>query len=208
MALELCNGLISQSVAPDCDNIITNGLEQIGVIFNRSEIEMTKGLSLDSVTYDNIVSAVNAASGTGSATGYAIYQLGSQPFNGTKVEFAEGTAVNTFTNTCSFVLLDNGPQVCKNVIDQLSNGEFVVIFQNKFTSATGTGNTAVHLNKYQMMGVERGLKASGIECDKYSDDTNSGWAITLTEEKATKSAWFFNTGTDSGTKSAFDGFYE
>ena len=39
---------------------------------------------------------------------------------------------------------------------------------------------------------------------KYSDETNSGWIITLVESKATKSAWFLYAETDEATETAFN----
>lgn len=189
--LTLCGASIMGHIKPDCNNIITPGLEQIGVIINKNDIA---GYTVDSSS-PNVIEGVTLKQGK---KGYVIYQMGSQPFNGTAVAFEEGSVVNTFTNTCSFVILDNGPQVCNDVVDNLANGEFVVLFKNKF-SELDNGN---HTGYWQVMGKERGLKATGIDCDKYSDDTNSGWAITLTETKATKSAWFFFKTDEATTDSA------
>lgn len=189
--LTLCGASIAMDVAPNCDNIITPGLEQVGVIINRNDI---KGYDYSS-DFPNVIEGINLKDGK---KGHIIYQMGAQPFNGTAVAFEEGSIVNTFTNTCSFVILDNGPEVCADVIDQIANGEFVVLFKNKFSSITD-GN---HTGYWQVMGKERGLKANGIDCDKYSDDTNSGWQITLQETKATKSAWFIFKTSDDPTKTS------
>lgn len=195
--LDLCGASISGNVTIDCDNIITPGLEQVGVIFNRNDIE---GWSEDS-TNNSIIDGITLKTGV---KGHVIYQMGSQPFNGTSVAFAEGSIVNTFTNTCSFVILNNGPQVCKDIIDNLANGSFVVLFKNKFSEKDGNN----HPGLWQIMGKESGLKASDISCDKYSDDTNSGWQITLTEEKATKSALFFFKTDDATTDTTVQGLTE
>lgn len=195
--LDLCGASISGNVTIDCDNIITPGLEQVGVIFNRNDIE---GWSEDS-TNNSIIDGITLKTGV---KGHVIYQMGSQPFNGTSVAFAEGSIVNTFTNTCSFVILNNGPQVCKDIIDNLANGSFVVLFKNKFSEKDGNN----HPGLWQIMGKESGLKASDISCDKYSDDTNSGWQITLTEEKATKSALFFFKTDDTTTDTTVQGLTE
>lgn len=190
--LTLCGASISGNIKPDCDNIITPGLEQIGVILNRNDISSWT----ESSTNPNIIEAIGQKTGT---KGYVIYQMGNQPFNGTSVAFEEGSVVNTFTNTCSFVILDNGPDVCKDVVDNLANGTFVVLFKNKFSEKDASGN---HPGYWQIMGKERGLKATGIDCDKYSDDTNSGWQITLTETKSTKSGIFFFDTDDATTDSS------
>ena len=195
--LDLCGASISGNVTIDCDNIITPGLEQVGVIFNRNDIESWT----ENSTNNSIIEGITLKTGV---KGHVIYQMGSQPFNGTSVAFAEGSIVNTFTNTCSFVILNNGPQVCKDIIDNLANGSFVVLFKNKFSEKDGDN----HPGLWQIMGKESGLKASDISCDKYSDDTNSGWQITLTEEKATKSALFFFKTDDTTTDTAVQGLTE
>lgn len=190
--LELCGASIQAHIKPDCNNVITPGLEQIGVIINRNDIT---GYTID----EDLPNTITGITLSSAAKGHVIYQLGSQPFNGTTVAFEEGSVLNTFTNTCSFVILDNGPAVCKDVVDQIANGEFVVLFKNKFSEVDTDGN---HTGYWQVMGKERGLKATGIDCDKYSDDTNSGWQITLTETKSTKSAWYFFKDSDSDTTAA------
>lgn len=196
--LRLCGASISGNIQPDCDNIITPGLEQIGVIINRNDIATWT----ESSDNPNIIEGITLKQ---NKNAYVIYQMGNQPFNGTSVAFEEGSVVNTFTNTCSFVILDNGPEVCNNVVDNLANGTFVVLFKNKFSEKDASGN---HPGLWQVMGKERGLKASGIDCDKYSDDTNSGWAITLTEQKATKSGIFVFKTDDASTDTMVQGLTE
>lgn len=194
---DFCSSAIAKNLEPECDNIITPGLEQLGIIVNLADCNPVKN--------GNIITDLGMAE---SKTGYYIYQMGSQPFSGTKTSLTTGTVFNTFTHTVQFVLLNNSPSVCADIIDQLSNGSFGVIVQNKFNrTRTGTQSTIPvykSMNKFQCYGFESGLKATAIECDKYSDETNSGWLITLTEEKATKSAWFFYTTDDEATQTAFE----
>ena len=52
-----------------------------------------------------------------------------------------------------------------------------------------------------MFGYAQALKASAGENDKYSDDTEGGWLITLEEESVPKAAYFFFD-TDSETTAA------
>ena len=47
---------------------------------------------------------------------------------------------------------------------------------------------------------KRQLTLSAGSCEKYSDDTLSGWAITLKEEKAPRSAMFLNAGSLAATE--------
>lgn len=195
---DYCSSSISQNCEPQCSNLITPGLEQVGVILNSADV--------NPVINGNIVSDMGVAEGK---TGYYIYQLGSQPFNGTKTELVTGSVFNSFTHTVQFVILDNSPTVCENVIDQLSNGSFVAVLENKHKRMkTGVDSNGADVygssNRYQCYGVESGLKATAIACEKYSDETNSGWLVTLAETKATKSGVFFYTGTDEDTTTAFN----
>lgn len=173
----LCTKLIAADIEQNCTNPIFAGLEMIGYIINKSEIaSITKS--------DNKVSAIALATGK---TAFHIYNDGKQPFNGTKTTMAEGTISNKFTNEVSFVVADDGPAVQKDIIEKLANGEFVVIVENKW-------HNAVTDNTFQIYGLQKGLRASAIENDKYSADTDGGWEITLTEEGVPQSAiYFFDT---------------
>lgn len=201
----LCSAAVAADMKPNCANIITPGVEQMGVLINRADIESyTMGETLNSVTYNNIVSDITLGTGK---TGYWIYQMGSTPFDGTNTALVEGSILNTFTHTVSFVILDNSPEVAEKVVDQLSNGEYVVVLQNKYIqSITTTGQTPTTYNygKYQVYGLQNGLKGTAIDCEKWSDETNSGWKITLTETKATKSAIFYYNTDDTTTDAAFN----
>ena len=48
--------------------------------------------------------------------------------------------------------------------------------------------------EYQVYGYYQGLRASAIDNEKYSEDTDGGWLVTLQETSVPKSALFyFNT---------------
>ena len=111
-------------------------------------------------------------------TAYDIVQGGKTPFTGTQQEMAEGTYQNTITNTIQFVILNQGTTTASQVF-ALMNGEFVVALQNN----NGT---------YQVFGLEAGLRASAMIRELYSDDTLSGWLITMTEENAVKGNLFID----------------
>lgn len=125
---------------------------------------------------------------------YAIRQEGSKPFTGTKTELTVGTYRNSWKNTVAVVVLANTPDVCANIIDGLANGKFVIILRNLSKGADGKA-------EYQVFGYAQALKASAGENDKYSDDTEGGWLITLEEESVPKAAYFFFD-TDSETTAA------
>ena len=195
---DYCSSAIARNIEPQCANLISPGLEQVGVIVNLADVNPVKD--------GNFITDIGLKDGK---KGFYIYQMGSQPFGGTKTSLTTGNVFNSFEHTVQFVILDNSPEVCEQIIDQLSNGSFGVIVENKHkrtkVGVDGQGKDIFNQsNRYQCYGFESGLKASSIECDKYSDETNSGWIITLVESKATKSAWFLYAETDEATETAFN----
>ena len=190
-----CESLIAQDIIIPCEDQVTKGLEGDGLIINRDDIDFTK-----SVVAGNIIKTLvlmGSLKDLGLQVGkkaYAIRQEGSKPFTGTKTELTVGTYRNSWKNTVAVVVLANTPDVCANIIDGLANGKFVIILRNLSKGADGNA-------EYQVFGYAQALKASAGENDKYSDDTEGGWLITLEEESVPKAAYFFFD-TDSETTAA------
>lgn len=189
----VCDYSIKRDIAPSCDDPIVPGVEQEGVIFNRSDIDFSTVKF--SENHKNVIETLALKSG---AKGYKVVVYGNSPFNGTNTALATGTYRNTFTNTVNMVILDNNPDVCSDVIDGLANGEFVVILENKSKSlnATEAGYSA-----FQVYGYYQGLNAAEIANDKYSEETEGGWSVSLTETKVPKSALFLFKTDYEATKS-------
>ena len=179
---KLCEAIIAKDIDFACDEQSIRGLEADGIIINRSDIDFTA--TAYDTTHKNIIKTMVLKTGK---KGYLVQQYGSTPFTGTKTELVVGTYHNTYTNTVALAVLNNTPDVAENVIDGLGNGEFVVILKNKQKGADGSA-------EYQVYGYAQGLKASELTNDKYSEDTDGGWLVTLQETGAPKSAlFFFNT---------------
>lgn len=201
MANNVCDFLLTQDIAASCTDPVTTGFEQDGIIMNRADIDF------DSVKFDtargNVISEIAMQSGK---RAYKVRVLGSTPFNGTNTSFVAGNYQNTFTNTVQFVVLDNGPDVCENVIDALANGKFVMILENSYKALnkeTNKGDAA-----FQVYGYQQGLVASAIENDKYSEDANGGWMVTMQETKVGNSGMFLYAGSYASTKAVFDSLTE
>lgn len=198
-----CDGLIEQGIEPGCDNPIVGGIEANGIIINRKDIDFGK------VTFEpdsagppaikgrkNVIQTMPLKSG---AKAYPVHVPTNQPFSGTTTTLEAGTNRNTFTNNVGFIILDNSPDVCSKIIDGLATGEFVVIYENKFKNLNKTTNAGD--SAFQIVGYYQGLKASTLENDKYSEDTEGGWNIVLTETKVPKSALFlYNKDLDTTKK--------
>lgn len=172
--MALCDFLISADIQGyDCSNPMVKGAKANGLIINKADINMA------GVTYDaSNPFKVTALPLNAGKTAYDIVQGGKTPFTGSQQELQEGTYQNTITNTIQFVILNQGSTTASQVF-ALMNGEFVVALQNN----NGT---------YQVFGLETGLRASAMIRELYSDDTLSGWLITMTEENAVKGNLFID----------------
>lgn len=192
----LCEKLLDACIAADCTNPIFTGVDSLAYIFNKSEIE--------SLTYDqtnpNLVTAITMKENNGVAyTGYKVQQLGKTPYTGTTTTLVEGNVSNKYNTEVHFVVPDNSPTASK-ILDNLANGKFVMVIKNDYEGSDGKGT-------FQIFGGKKGLTATAIDGDKYSEDTDGGWAVTLTEENTPVSALFLEhkTGTDVDTETYLEG---
>lgn len=189
---EACDYKLAQNIGASCDNPQVQGLKNKGYLMNYDDIDFDSLLRDE--TNSNIVKTLTLKS---KAKAYSAYVPGKTPFTGTKSEMQTGTFMNTFNKTASIVVLDSGPDVAKNIIDNLANGKFVFIMENKYQGDEKK-------NTFEIYGLEQGMTASEITNEKYSEDTNGGWAVTLVEEQAPTSGIFmFNTDITT-TRTALD----
>lgn len=189
MAVNICETLIAKDIAIACEDIVSKGLEADGIIINRADIDFTKTVFDD----DNksIIKQLVLKSGK---KGYKVVQNGNTPFTGTTSSLTVGTYGNKWTHEVKIVVLANTPDVTEGVIDKLANGKFVLILRNVTKGTEGKG-------EYQVYGYAQGMTCSAGENDKYSEDTEGGWLMTLQETSAPKSAMFLYN-TDSSTTAA------
>ena len=195
--MAVCDEVLKKDIIPSCDDPVVPGFEQEGVIMNRDDIDFAT--TAFSATKKNVIETLALKTGK---KAYKVVVPGNSPFTGSQVALAAGTYRNTFTNTIALVVLDNGPDVCADIIDGLANGSYVVVLENKFKGLqkeTTPGDCA-----FQVYGYYQGLKATAITNDKYSEDTEGGWAVTLEEQKAPKSALFLYKTSYDTTKTAIE----
>ena len=188
MATNICETLIAKDIAVACEDIVSKGLESDGVIINRADIDFTK-TEFDE-TNKCIIRRLVLKSGK---KGFAVIQNGNTPYTGTTSSLVVGTYGNKWTHEVKIVVLANTPEVTEGVIDKLANGKFVLILRNVTKGQGGKG-------EFQIYGYSQGLTCSAGENDKYSEDTEGGWLMTLQENSAPKSAMFlYNTDADTTT---------
>jgi hypothetical protein len=192
-----CDGLISTDVSVNCANPVIPGIESRGVIINREDVDF------DNIEYDatrsNVIKELPLKTGK---KGYAIVIPGTQPFNGTTTTLEVATIRNTFTNNLGAIILANDPDVCRKVIDSLASGKFVVVFENKYKNLRASSTPGD--STFQIMGLSQGLVAATLENDKYSEDTQGGWNVVLTETGVPESALFFFDTNIANTRTNFN----
>ena len=188
-AVNICESTIKRDIAFDCNQLSVRGLEADGVIINRSDIDFAA--TVFDETQKNIIKTLVLKSGK---KGYQVAQLGSTPFTGTQTTLNVGKYRNTWTHQIPLAVLANDPDVCNDVIDGLANGQFVVILRNKQKANKG---------EYQVYGYAQGLTAYEGTNEKYSEDTDGGWLITLQEVSTPKCALFYYNTDDTTTAKQF-----
>lgn len=187
-----CDGLILADIEPDCESPLVMGIEQEGVIINRSSINWGTAANVT----DGVIDALPLLTGQ---RGYKVVVPTKNPFTGTGVTLAEGTSRNSFASTVGIVILDDGPDVSSKVIDGLTNGEYIVVLQNKHKGVLPAGKSA-----FQVYGYSQGLRATEISKDKYSADTEGGWNIVLTEDRSPNSSIYLWDTSYEATQTIFN----
>lgn len=170
-----CDKKISNCIKADCNAPVFTGIEAKAWLFNKEDVNITFS--------ENDANVITDMTMVGTATGYTVTQFGKTPYSGTATSMVEGNAGNKFSNTFMFIVPDNSHTASNTVIDNLANGKFVAVIQNQFDGSD-------HESAYQVYGAKKGLTASAIDNDKYSEDTDGGWQITLVEENTPISGAF------------------
>ena len=190
--MAICDYLISKAISVDCENQSVAGLEPNGLIINRDDIDFSA--TTFNAQNPNIIETLVLKK---KKKGYDIIQQGATPFTGVASNLNVGTYRNTWTHDVPIAVLGNDPDIAANIIDKLSNGTFVVILRNVQKGTTGNA-------EYQVYGYAQGLRASEGVNEKYSEDTDGGWLITLQEQRAPKSAMFFFDTDAATTATAYE----
>lgn len=192
MAAESCDYQLAADLAASCTVKPVKGIKSHGFIMNYNDIDFEA--TARDATNPNIVKSLILKTGK---KAYKMYVPGKSPYTGTKKSLSAGTYRNRFNKDVSIVILANGPEVAHNIIDQLANGTFVVVLENKFP---GSDNK----NTFEIYGLEAGLTATAMDDDKYSDDTEGGWLATLQEENAPTSGIYLYAESIAATRTALE----
>lgn len=190
MSTQSCDYKLAADMMANCENPSIKGLRNYGYIINFDDIDFESCVRDE--TNPNVLTSLVLQSGK---KAYRMFVPGKTPFTGTKTALAEGTYRKKFTKSVNLVILDNGPDVVKDIINPLANGLFVIILENKFRGKDGK-------NTFQVYGFEQGLVATAIADDKYSDDTDGGWSATLEEAEAPSAGIYLFNQSVASTRTA------
>lgn len=190
MATESCDYKLAADLVANCESSSVAGLKNNGYIINFDDVDF------ESTTRDKdnpaILKAIVMQTGK---KAHRIFVPGKTPFSGTNKAMADGTYRKKFTKTVNVVILDNGPDVVKDIINPLANGRFIIILENKYGGKDGK-------NTFEVYGFEQGLSATALSDEKYSEETDGGWAATLEESGATSAGIFLFNESVSATRTA------
>ena len=186
-ATNYCQALIDANIEPTCEDL-ASGYEKTGVIINREDIDFAT--SVFSATDPNTLTALTLKSGK---KGFKIVDNSLNPFASSTNKGVAGTYTNSYTKEVHFGTPSDTPEVAK-VIDELANGEFVVVLQKKQKNGGKS--------EFEVVGFENGCRAdAGNITNEPASDDGDRWNVVLTEKRARKSKIFlFNT--DAATTEA------
>lgn len=193
----VCEYLINQCIATDCENPLYAGVGNEALIGNFDDIAGVTRSTTNKSIVNGITMKTDVVGGQDVARCmYTVQQLGNQPFADSNTTMVEGTYGNRVQHEIHLAIVDNGPEITENVVDKLLNGKFFCILTNDYRHTNGD-------NKYQIYGLNKGLKCTAMERQFYGDN-ESAYVVTLTETGAGKSGQFLFS-TDEETT---DGLYE
>lgn len=185
MAFTPCSALLAENIASDCDNPRVAGYEQVGLIFNKEEIDYS-ALVVDA-SNPRIIKTIAAKTGK---KPFVVYNNKNNPlpFNGTQTAFNADN--DRYDKTLQFYVEGIGGENAADVIEPLKGGDYIVILQRKDHRGDGS---------FQVFGYQAGLKAS----EQVQDEDTGYWLITMTCSEPSAEVAYFDTDYAT-TKAAFD----
>ena len=176
-----CNSLIASAIDSKC--LATQRFYEEAVILNRADVNWLMDVS------GRMQLSVKAGK-----SGYKVTQPRKNPFTGSSKTANVGTYVNTIDKTVQLLVNledfkaasapGNYPSAT-NVMDDLLNGEFVVVLRLADMPLTGNGGSSeAGLHRYEIMGVDTGAVVTEATAEAYNADTLGNWLVTLTETAA------------------------
>lgn len=184
-----CVKYVLAGIERNCANPVQKGVEKTGWIVNRDHVDL-----INSVVAGSKITTLAFNDDAPEKPLFPIVIAGKTPFNGLKSSLVVGAYSNSWTKEAPIVILDTGAAVVENVINPLTaaDSSFILIVENKFKGQNGD-------NAYEVYGYDQGLVASAGENDKYNEECDGGWKVTLTEEAVAHAALFLEPTVEEAT---------
>lgn len=185
MSFTPCSAALAANIASDCSSPRIAGYEQVGIIINKDDIDLS-ALVINS-SNPRIIEAIAAKTGK---TPFVIYNNKNNPlpFNGTQTEYNSDT--DRYDKTVQFYFEGIGGENAEDVVEPLKGGDYLVILQRK--DHTGDGS-------FQVFGYQSGLKATA----QVQDEETGYWLMTMECSEPSAEVAFFKTDYTT-TKGLFD----
>lgn len=180
-----CSSALAANIARDCSSPRISGYEQVGIIINKDDIDLS-ALVINS-SNPRIIEAIAAKTGK---TPFVIYNNKNNPlpFNGTQTEYNSDT--DRYDKTIQFYFEGIGGQNAEDVVEPLKGGDYLVILQRKDHIGDGS---------FQVFGYQSGLKATA----QVQDEETGYWLMTMECSEPSAELSFFKTDYTT-TKGLFD----
>lgn len=185
-----CDNLIKADIKKNCEEPLTQGVERTAWIVNKSHVDYGTIEFKSSNEISNLPIP--------GAKAYEVIQSGEKPFDGTNSAIEVGAQGGSVTHQIKIYVPNTGPEVCRDIVDPMLDGSFVMIQENRFKNLRSTDNAGGAA--FQVYGFHNGLSLTEGSRPIYDDSGLGGWIITLTESKAPKSGMYLNAGTYAATK--------
>lgn len=180
-----CLGVLTGNLDTDCENPRVSGYEDVGLIFNRSDIDWS-AVTVD-VSNPRIVKTIDVME---SKKPYVIYnpRVNPAPFNGSNANFEQ--EANQYAKTVQFYYEGIGGAAAMNVVEPLKAGSYVILLQRKDHRGDGS---------FQLIGYQAGVTATA----QVQDEETGYWLMTMTGSESFADVAFFDTDYAT-TKAKFD----
>ena len=189
MAFTPCTAALAANIATACSAPRIKGYEQIGIIINKNDIDMSNmALSVDGHTFGSLTLKSGKKFGV-------IYNSKKNPlpFGGTQTAYNRDA--NQYDKTVQFYYEGVGYDSALKVVEPLKDGDYVVILERK----NKTGGT------FQVFGLQKGLSCGNDGGAQVQDEENGYWLMTMTTQEPFAEIEYLD-GTIEETKVFFDGF--
>lgn len=156
-------GTITKGITTSCSTKPVGGLEVDIYMANRADIaSVTKN-----VTNDLIVEGITMV-----ATKKFYKFSGLKQSNKASAKMFKGPYFNSWDHGADLIIFSNTADTKANIIEQLANGDVVLVINNKWKGTNGE-------QALEMLGYEVGL--TGVTVERVSDDadTQGAWKVTL-----------------------------